>query len=407
MTSISGGLSPAHGGRPTLSAPFPRLPWIDHLRTFVIILVVNMHACVTYSHVGDWYFMSEHEPTMAAKVPFIIWQGHLQSFFMGLLFFISGYFAHGSLARRGPGRFARERLFRLGLPALFYMLAIHPFILLVLNPWNTNFGSPGVFYLKYITSGRFLRSTGPLWFAVALLIFCLMLALLRVVWRRPSIAEPDESANQAGAGFTVAAPKAQLLWTFAFALGLGTFAVRLIQPVGTNVLNMQLCFFVQYIAFFVCGLHAARDGSLLPLATSSRARAAGWIALLVGPVVLLILMFLGIQNGKVEYFFGGWHWQALGLALWEQFAGVGLSLGALALFSRKLDFENPRLRWLADRSFAVYVLHAPVLIALAMLFRALAQNMYAMVALLTVTGLLASYALAALFHRIPLFRTFL
>src|SRR5262249_25189350 len=138
--------------RPILSTPGSRLPWIDHLRTFMIILVVNMHACVTYSHVGDWYIMSEREPTMAAKAPFVIWQGHLQSFFMGLLFFISGYFAHGSLARRGPSRFARERLFRLGVPALFYMLAIHPFILLVLNPWNTNFGSPGVFYLKNITS---------------------------------------------------------------------------------------------------------------------------------------------------------------------------------------------------------------------------------------------------------------
>jgi peptidoglycan/LPS O-acetylase OafA/YrhL len=422
-----------------LSAPLSRLPWVDHLRTFVIILVVNMHACVTYSHVGDWYFMSKHEPTLAAKIPFIIWQGHLQSFFMGLLFFISGYFAHGSFTRRGPGRFARERLFRLGLPALFYMLAIHPFILLALNPWNANFGPPGVFYLKYITSGRFLRSTGPLWFAVALLILSLLLALFRLFTatkvfslaslspsdgervgvrgplfgfptrvmasRRQSTHWSDESATQPALG--LAAPNVAFPWTFAFALGLGTFAVRLIQPIGTNVLNMQLCFFVQYVSYFICGLHAARHAWLLPLAASSYARTAGLIALLGGPVVLLALMFLGVQNGKVEYFFGGWHWQALGFALWEQFAGVGLSLGALALFSCKLDFENPLLRWLADRSFAVYVLHAPVLIALAMLFRGLPQNMYALVALLTVTGLLASYVVADLFRRTPIFRTFL
>ncbi len=388
-------------------APYIRLPWVDHLRTFVIVLVLNLHACVSYSHVGDWYFMSEREPTLAAKVPFIVWEGHLQSFLMGLLFFIAGYFAHGSLARHGPGRFARERLFRLGLPALFYMLAIHPFILLILNPWNANFGSPGAFYLKYISSGHFLRSTGPLWFAVALLILCLLLAGSRLVWWRPSLDERDESAGQAALGFTVAAPKVASLWTFALALGLGTFAVRLGQPIGTNVLNMQLCFFVQYVAFFICGLHAGRCGWLLPLAASSCARAAGWIALLGGPVLLLALMFLGIQNGKVEYFFGGWHWQALGFALWEQFAGVGLSLGALALFSRKLDFANPLMRWLDERSFAVYVLQAPVLVALAMLFRALPQNMYVLVALLTVTGLLASYIVADLFRRMPIFRTFL
>jgi glucan biosynthesis protein C len=123
-------------------APFVRLPWVDHLRTFVIVLVVNLHACVSYSHVGDWYFMSEREPTLAAKVPFIVWEGHLQSFFMGLLFLISGYFAYVSLARRGPWRFMRERLLRLGLPALFYMLVIHPFILLILNPWNAKLSAP-------------------------------------------------------------------------------------------------------------------------------------------------------------------------------------------------------------------------------------------------------------------------
>jgi peptidoglycan/LPS O-acetylase OafA/YrhL len=287
------------------------------------------------------------------------------------------------------------------------MLAIHPFILLVLNPWNTNFGSPGAFYLKFIISGRFLGSTGPLWFAVALLIFSLLLALWRLVVGRRSAYQRSDSATQAAPGLTAAAPKVPLLLTFAFLLGLGTFAVRLIQPVGTNVLNMQFCFFVQYVAFFVCGVHAARYGWLLPLAASSYARAAGWLALLGGPVLLLALMFFGIQYGKGEYFVGGWHWQALGLGLWEQFAGVGLSLGAISVFSRKLNFENPFLRWLANRSFAVYVLHAPVLIALAMLFRALPQNPFALAALLTVTGLLASYLVADLFRRMPVFRRFL
>ena len=41
----------------------------------MIVLVINMHACVTYSHVGGWYLTSEIEPSLAAKVPFIVWQG--------------------------------------------------------------------------------------------------------------------------------------------------------------------------------------------------------------------------------------------------------------------------------------------------------------------------------------------
>jgi glucans biosynthesis protein C len=381
-----------------------RLPWIDHLRTLIIALVVNLHACVTYSHVGDWYLKIDPEPTLAAKVPFILWVGHLQAFFMGLLFFISGYFAHGALQRRGPVRFMRERLLRLGLPALFYMLVIHPFILLVLNPWNFNFGPPMTFYLKYIRSGRFLDSSGPLWFALALLLFCFAL----VAWRstRAGRSGADATLN-ASSESPVASPSAAGLWFFALALGVGTFGMRLVQPIGTSVLNMQLGFFLQYVVFFMCGLHAARHGWLLSLAKSSRARIAGWLAVIGGPVAMLALMVAGSGSGGIQDFFGGWHWQALGYAVWEQFAGVGLSLGLLALFSRKFDEESSRLRWLADRSFAVYVLHAPILVALAMLFRPLPHNMYALIALLTLSGLVTSYLAADLLRRLPLFQAIL
>ena len=158
----------------------PRLPWVDHVRTFMIVLVVNLHACVTASHVGDWYVLVEPEPPMAAKLWFIFWVGHLQAFFMGLLFFLAGCFAHGSLARRGANAFLLERGRRLGLPALLYMVVLHPFILIGLNPWDATFPPFGKFYWNYIASGKFLSASGPLWFALALLIFCVALAM----WRR-------------------------------------------------------------------------------------------------------------------------------------------------------------------------------------------------------------------------------
>jgi len=383
---------------PTSPSPPSRLPWVDHLRTLVILLVVNMHACVTYSHVGDWYAMSAREPSLIAKLPFIVWQGHLQSFFMGLLFFVSGYFAHGSLARRGPAALAGERLVRLGLPALFYMLVIHPFILLGLNPWNADFGPPVAFYLNYLSSGHFLSSSGPLWFACALLFFCLVLAC----WRAVVPLRPQESSGKAP-------PSGRGLGLFAIALGLGSFLVRLVQPIGTNIANMQLCFFVQYVAFFVAGLLAARDGWLLPLARSTQARRAGWLALLGGPILLVAISALGSKGvSRVEsVFFGGWHWQAFGLAMWEQLAGVGLSLGLLSLFSTRMNFDRAWLRWLADRSFGVYVLHAPVLVGLFMLYRPLPPHPLLLAALLTVTGLVVTFLVADLARRVPGLRAIL
>ncbi len=378
-----------------MSASAARLPWVDHVRTCMIVLVVNMHACVTASHVGDWYVLADPEPPMAVKVWFILWQGHLQAFFMGLLFFLAGCFAENSLARRGTGAFLLERGRRLGLPALLYMLVLHPFILLWLNPWHAKFPPLAEFYPHYLTSGRFLSSSGPLWFTLALLVFCLALA----VWRRWRPAAPDTSAPP---------PGARQLWLFGLGLATVTFAVRVVQPIGTSVSNFQLCFFPQYIAAFVAGLAAARHGWLAALAASPAARRAGWLALVGGPVLLAGVMIAGgpISRDHNPYF-GGLTVQALGMAFWEQFAGLGLALGVLSWFSRRLDRTSSGLTWLGDRAFAVYLFHAPVLIALTMAFRSLGMNPFALAAVLTVTTLAATYAVAELARRIPGLRAIL
>lgn len=91
-----------------------RFAWIDNLRTLLIAFVVSMHACVTYSHVGGWYFKEGVEPPLNVKLPFLLWEAHLQAFFMGLLFLVAGYFAELSLQRKTTVVFLKERLMRWG-----------------------------------------------------------------------------------------------------------------------------------------------------------------------------------------------------------------------------------------------------------------------------------------------------
>jgi len=102
----------------------PRMLFIDNLRWTMIILVISMHAADTYSPLGNWYFEDRRPLSAAALLTFATWQMYLQSFFMGLLFFIAGYFAPASLDRKGRLQFVRERAFRLGLPVLFYMFVL-------------------------------------------------------------------------------------------------------------------------------------------------------------------------------------------------------------------------------------------------------------------------------------------
>jgi len=386
-------------GAPDVLAPVLKLPkgparlvWIDQLRTLAIVLVVNMHACVTYSHVGSWYVHDGPEPPLPIKLAFIFWQGHLQAFFMGILFLVAGYFAHGSLERKRPAGFVRERLARLGLPTLFYMLVLNPLIVFAINPNGNDYGPRYGAYLRYLLRGRFLEGSGPMWFAAALLVFSLLLA----AWRssRPAPPAPDAPPPPPGPG---------VIWAWALGLVLFTFLVRTVEPLGSSVLNMQLCYFPQYILAFAAGVSAARQGWLPALAESRLARRAGWMGLILGPLALAgVLVGGGVLKGAGwAPFAGGWQVPALGLAAWEQLAGVGLGLGSLSFCCRRLNRATPLSRWLSDRSFGVYLFHAPILVLLTLALRPVLIDPFFKVALLTAGGLLASFLVADLARRTP------
>src|ERR1700744_4337737 len=95
-----------------------RLDYIDNLRWAMIALVVGLHAAVTYSHIGSWYYNAPAEPGPLAKLGFMVFEVHLQGFFMGFMFLLAGYFVPAAYDRKGFGRFLADRCLRLGVPAL-------------------------------------------------------------------------------------------------------------------------------------------------------------------------------------------------------------------------------------------------------------------------------------------------
>lgn len=158
-----------------VAGPRPCLVFIDNLRWTMIVLVVSMHAADTYSPLGNWYYLDRKPLSTAALLTFAAWQMYLQSFFMGLLFFIAGFFVPTSLDRKGPRQFLRDRSYRPGLPVVFYMFILGPVTeYFCAHSWNST--SPTSFakeWVKHIRNGQFLQENGPLWFCLALLIFSL------------------------------------------------------------------------------------------------------------------------------------------------------------------------------------------------------------------------------------------
>jgi hypothetical protein len=251
----------------------------------------------------------------------------------------------------------------------------------------------GARFADYFASGRVFSGSGPMWFALALLMFSVGFALWR--WLKPARVEPGISA--------ASPPGAMTLLGFGALLVVATFLVRLWQPIGTNVLNFQLCYFAQYVAAFAAGVAAGRGGWLEALAQTSRARVAGWLALVGGPLVLAGIAALGGPPPETgpNLYTGGWNLRAFALAAWEQLAGLGLALGLLAWFYRRWNDTGRLAAWLSERSFAVYLFHAPVLVALTPMIRPVAVHPYVGAAALTVIGLAISYGIADLAKRLP------
>lgn len=104
-----------------------RLLFIDNLRILLITLVIMMHLSITYGGVGSWYY-TQGQPDDISFVLLTWHNGTVQAFSMGFLFMISGYFTAASYDRKGPWRFLKDRLLRLGIPLLCYDFVITPLL---------------------------------------------------------------------------------------------------------------------------------------------------------------------------------------------------------------------------------------------------------------------------------------
>ena len=364
------------------------------------MLVVSMHAAVTYSHLGSWYYMEDQPVSLAEQGIFGTYQAFLQSFFMGFLFFIAGYFVPGAYDAKGPRRFLLDRAYRLGLPLLFFVFVLQPLSIYCISLFggvDVGGGLPTV-YSHYITRYRWLGGTGPLWFCEALLIFCLAYTLVRVL-RRGRIGKKDGAMKM---------PGKMAIWGFIALIGISTFLVRLSWPNGTNFFNLQFCYFPQYIAFFIAGTMAFR-GDWLGWLSWQSGKYWGRVGLIGGLVLWVGLLVLGgAFKGQLPSYQGGLHWQSLGMACWEQVAGVGISLYLLVWFRERFNAQGAGARFFSQNAFAVYVFHTPVLITLSRMMSGWPGPLVGRFLLLTVVSIAMTYAVCALVvRRIPLLKRIL
>lgn len=369
-----------------------RLLYIDYIRLLVIVFVVILHLAVTYTGMGSWYYKEGAPMDLLTRIAFSFFESVTQGYFMGLLFLIAGYFVPRSYDKKGFGKFIKDRLVRLGIPALIFMLVIDPLIIYFQLGIGTELGFWGFYTSGYLGSLYVLSGSGPLWFVIALLIFSVIYGLLRLVIPKRDTVRREIKVNSRN------------LWILILIIAACAFLIRLVQPIGTSVLNMQLCYFAQYIVLFIVGILAFRQNLFARISYRSGVK---WLifGIVFGFFSWSALMLSGgaLTNGEV--FNGGFTWQSAGYSLWESFIAVAIGVGLIAVFREKCNTQNKFFKTLSDNSFAVYVFHPPIIIAAAMLLKPVELPIAAKFAIMCVVCLpLCFLASHFIVRKIPLLK---
>jgi glucans biosynthesis protein C len=332
---------------PPTAAP-PRLPSLDNLRVVLTVLVVLFHVALSYGNLPIWYYHEPaDDPSGVALDLFVI---VTQMFFMGGFFLISGFLTPGSYDRSGGRRYVRNRLVRLGVPLLIFLVVLRPLV---------NFGGFRQLREAFAAQGTSLSyweyyliswDPGPLWFVELLLVFTLVYALLRR--RRDPVT---------AAGTPARAPGLAAVAAFVVALGLATFAWRILVPIGTYWPIVGLpspAYLPQYAMLFAVGAMAYRRGWLTALP-----RRAGRIGLAAAGVALVVLTVFGLLPGQATS-----PTQLVATALGEAVVATGIIVGLLVLFRERWNTQGSSGRFLSTHAYAVYVIHPLVLVALGYAF---------------------------------------
>lgn len=361
----------------------------------MIVLVVLMHLKVTYSIMGSWFYLEGRALDAFSYIVFAIYGSFVQAFFMGLLFFAAGYFVPASLDKKGPIKFTRDRIIRLGIPTLVFMLILNPLIFLLVASYENTFPSdvPAA-YTGYITSFEFLGGSGPLWFALALLIFSIAYVLFRLV--------SSSRKNEPNKKKPVSITNAKIILLIAI-ISIFTFLSRLFYPIGTSLLNMQLGNFSQYIILFVIGIIVYRRNLLDRLSYKF-----GWfwfkLSLVLGVPAWFLLLFFGGGLNDTAPFMGGLFWQAAALAAWESFFCVGFCLGLLVVFRKYYNIQGRLSRFLSKNAFGVYVFHAPILVFIALAFQWVVMPPLLKMILMAFIVLPVCFGFVYLIRKVPLMK---
>lgn len=357
-----------------------RIHSMDNLRALAMLAGVVFHAALAYSPLMHPIWPAA-DAGSSVVVDALAWFLHM--FRMPLFFAVAGYFAALLVARRGIGGLFRNRCARVLLPLMLFL----PVVVACMY-WLTAHAaasvahpSPALAWLRgYIGEHGampFLPGWAHLWFLFYLMLFTVL------VWVVSTLEFGRIGDRLAGL------PPLVLVLALPLPLALALAGTGVPWPAPESLLPAlwALAFFGLYFAFGYQVFHRpAMLDRLCPLAP--------W--LLGGGIAAYALLFWsshGFTASQVTPLRRSMH------LLLEAGAGLWMTLWCLLAARRWLAGRNVAMRWLADASYWVYLVHLPMLFAIQYPLLDLPWHWGAKFAISTASTLMLSFASYALLVR--------
>jgi Acyltransferase family len=338
----------------------PRTVAISYLRAFVTLLVLAHHAVLAYHPFAPpppasllaqprWW---PAFPVIDSQrwTGFAVLVGFNDTFFMALMFFLSGLFVWKSLQRKGSAQFMRDRALRLGLPFLVAAAVVAP---LAYYPSYLQTGAGGGvagFWQQWRSLGNW--PAGPAWFVWVLLAFDLIAAglfLLMPKWgdRLGKVASGAERRPALFFGALVALSAAVYI---PLAIVFNPFAWADFGP-----FFFQTSRGLHYLLYFLLGAGVGAYGPERGLLATDGKLARRWALWAVAALIAFVAASgVGIAAMTVH----------LGSRAWETIADFGFvvscaasSFAFLALFVRFAGTRRKLFDSLSENAYGMYLVH--------------------------------------------------
>lgn len=350
---------------PTVTEAQPRYHYMDNLRALALLVGVIFHAGLSFTYIfHEVWPTADTQSSLAAD--YFLWFFH--TFRMPLFFLIAGFFAHLLIQKRGTGGFIKHRFIRITLPFLVFWplclaaiiaifvyaaknMPVHTFIIDMIrmsmeNPEAMQGQEPPL-------------STTHLWFLYYLTIFCAAAALIhRFAPLKERVA-------------TLLTHPVSLLLVFPLLTALFTINKYMPHPAPEKIIPelwalgfFGLFFLVGWALFVKQEVISNLQRKVPLLCVSVTVNYAIFAYAMPAPLGIEAAMSMMHTPPELDTF------SVLRL-ITTGFLAWHATLLCLALGQRYLDKANALMRYLADGSYWVYIVHIPIVFYLQLYFHTL------------------------------------